>query len=61
MYSSPDEFYALFYLGLFCEARGEASKAEAYLRQAVQTRYGQLSNDYMAACAKVHCQLRGWT
>jgi hypothetical protein len=58
---SADEFYALFYLGLYCEARGEPTKADAYMRHASHTQYAQLSGDYMASCAKVHCKLRGWT
>ena len=61
--TAGEEFYALFYLGLYCEAcRGETSKAENYMRQAVATSYakGSGSADYMVACAQVHCQLRGW-
>lgn len=58
--SKSDEFYSLYYLGLYCEAKGERSKAEMYLRQSLQTDYGRSSNDYMTACAKVHCKLRGW-
>jgi hypothetical protein len=61
VFRSADEFYALFYLGLYCEARGEPTKAEAYMRKASQTQYAQFSGDYMASCAKVHCQLRRWT
>mmetsp|Transcript_40628 Transcript_40628/g.84565 ORF Transcript_40628/g.84565 Transcript_40628/m.84565 type:complete len:230 (+) Transcript_40628:91-780(+) len=57
-----DEFYSLFYLGLFAEARQERSKAEQYLRQSVHTQYalGSGSADYMTDVARVHCQLRGW-
>eukprot|EP00984_Skeletonema_dohrnii_P025734 scaffold14909_cov172-Skeletonema_dohrnii-CCMP3373.AAC.2 len=29
-----DEFYSLFYLGLYCEIRGETSKAEMYMKMA---------------------------
>lgn len=60
--NSKDEFYALFYLGLFCESRGETSKAENYMRSAVKTNYakGVGVSDYMTGCARVHCQLRGW-
>lgn len=58
--SKSDEFYSLYYLGLYCEAKGEASKAEMYLLQSIKTDYGRGSNDYMTSCAKVHCKLRGW-
>ena len=60
--SLADEFYALFYLGLFCEARGETTKAASYMIQATSTRYanGAGRGDYMTAVARVHCQLRGW-
>jgi hypothetical protein len=57
-----DEFYSLFYLGLFCESRGEPSKAESYMRAAAKSQYAQGTGsvDYMTACAKIHCQLRHW-
>jgi len=54
------DFYAKLYAGLFYEAKGEAAKAEDYLRQAAGTAYGQRSGDYMAKLAQVHCQTRGW-
>ena len=61
--SIADAFYALFYLGLYCEARGETSKAALYMSQAAATEYatGVGRGDYMTACARVHCHLRGWT
>ena len=61
--SIADAFYALFYLGLYCEARGEASKAALYMQQATATEYATSvgQGDYMTACARVHCHLRGWT
>mmetsp|Transcript_41101 Transcript_41101/g.87582 ORF Transcript_41101/g.87582 Transcript_41101/m.87582 type:complete len:111 (-) Transcript_41101:228-560(-) len=57
-----DEFYALFYLGLYCEIRDERLKAESYMRDAASSAYalGNGAGDYMTSCAKVHCQLRGW-
>ncbi|CAB9505107.1 Inherit from NOG: expressed protein [Seminavis robusta] len=57
-----DEFYALFYLGLFCESRGETAKAANYMKQAVKTDYAtnRGRGDYMTSCARVHCKLRGW-
>jgi len=58
--SESDEFYSLFYLGLYCESRGETGKAEAYMKASASSAYGTGSGDYMAACAKVHCKLRGW-
>jgi hypothetical protein len=61
IFSPSDEFYALFYLALFNEVRNIPSKAELYLRQSLGTRYAQLSNDYMVACAKVQARERGWS
>ncbi|KAL9180174.1 hypothetical protein ACHAXT_008144 [Thalassiosira profunda] len=57
-----DEFYSLFYLGLYCEARTEMTKAERYIKAAASSKYavGPGINDYMTSCAKVHCKLRGW-
>ncbi|KAF6254568.1 hypothetical protein COO60DRAFT_1273046 [Scenedesmus sp. NREL 46B-D3] len=55
-----DSFYALLYVGLWHEAHGNAAEAEAAMVKSVQTRYAQLSGDYMAGLAKVHCQRRGW-
>ena len=55
-----EEFYSLFYLGLWCEAKGETMKAENYMRAAVNSAYGKGSNDYMTSVAKVHCKSRGW-
>ena len=62
-HSTSDEFYSLFYLGLYCEAQGEMGKAASYMRSATKTRYatGLGAGDYMATCARVHCKLRGWT
>jgi hypothetical protein len=61
--SPGEEFYALFYLGLFNEARGETTKAENYMKAAAGTKYAEVvgSQDYMVDCAKVHCKLRRWT
>lgn len=60
---ASDEFYSLFYLGLFAEIRQENSKAEKYLLQSINTKYSQGFGqaDYMTSVAKVHCNLRGWT
>ena len=57
-----EEFYSLFYLGLFSEVRGETTKAENYMRSAIKTKYAKAvgSQDYMVDVAKVHCQLRHW-
>ena len=61
--SIADEFYSLFYLGLFCESRGEPIKAASYMKHATKTEYatGRGSGDYMTSCARVHCKLRGWS
>jgi rRNA pseudouridine-1189 N-methylase Emg1 (Nep1/Mra1 family) len=54
-----DVFYALFYLGLFAEARGEATKAKHYMLQAVAAPYavGTLGRgDYMTTVARVRAE-----
>jgi hypothetical protein len=54
-----DVFYALFYLGLFAEARGETTKAEHYMRQAVAAPYaaGTMGRgDYMTTVARVRVE-----
>jgi hypothetical protein len=52
-HSLSDEFYALFYLALYNEALNRPDVATLYLRQALGTKYGQQSNDYMVACARI--------
>lgn len=34
-----DEFYSLFYLGLYCEIRNETTKAEEYMKLAAKSKY----------------------
>jgi lipoprotein NlpI len=60
--SRGDEFYSLFYLGLYTESLGEIDKAEKYMRAAVNTSYatGPGAGDYMTSVARVHCYLRNW-
>lgn len=62
--SASDEFYSLFYLGLFCDATGKdnSSKAPYYLSQASSTDYATRmgKSDYMTAVAQVHRKIRGW-
>mmetsp|Transcript_17087 Transcript_17087/g.22178 ORF Transcript_17087/g.22178 Transcript_17087/m.22178 type:complete len:246 (+) Transcript_17087:114-851(+) len=61
--SASDEFYSNFYLGLYTESvTGDISKASHYMVAAASSAYsnGVGSADYMTACAKVHCKLRGW-
>jgi hypothetical protein len=55
-----DDFYALFYLALYNEARGNDSKSLHYMRQALHTAYAKANNsgtggggDYMVAVARV--------
>ena len=50
-----DEFYALFYLGLHCEARGETTKASQYMLEAIQSEYANSigRGDYMTSVARV--------
>ena len=61
--SPGDEFYSLFYLGLYNDARGDMTKAEHYMKSAIQSKYAIKvgSQDYMVDVAKVHCKVRGWT
>ena len=60
--SSADEFYSAFYLGLYCESRGEMGKASNYIKGAVTTKYAKSTGaqDYMTSVARVHCFIRGW-
>lgn len=60
--SISDEFYSLFYLGLYCESIGENSKAEKYMKAAAASDYarGRGTADYMTSCAKVQCKIRRW-
>ncbi len=60
--TTSDEFYSLFYLGLYCEIRKEPTKAEHYMKAAATSAYamGGGAGDYMSSCAKVHCRLRNW-
>ncbi len=62
LYLRGDEFYSLFYLGLYTESLGEIDKAEKYMRAAVNTSYatGPGAGDYMTSVARVHCYLRNW-
>lgn len=55
-----DTFYGLLYTGLWHEAHGNQNEASAALIKSVRTPYAQLSGDYMAALARVHCLQRGW-
>ena len=58
---SHDSFYAWLYVGLWHEAHGDDQQAQEAITKAVRTQYAQVSGDYMAALAKVHCQRRGWS
>ncbi|KAK9691942.1 hypothetical protein RND81_09G230600 [Saponaria officinalis] len=53
-------FYASLYAGLYNESLGESDLAKKYILAACQSPYGQRSDDYMAALAKVHCLCRKW-
>ena len=55
MHRPSDDFYALLYLGLFCEVRGENTKAREYMRQAIQSEYANSigRGDYMTSVARV--------
>lgn len=58
--ASSAAFYALLYLGLYAEARGEGDKARNYIQASVATPYGKAGRDYMASLARVHLSVRGW-
>ena len=52
-------FYSRLYLGLYYEANGDADRAAAFVRDAVESPYARRgSSDYMIALAKVHQQQR---
>lgn len=55
------DFYALLYLGLYTEARGDADAARSYMTDANATRYAQSSGDFMADVSRVHAAVRGWS
>ena len=59
---SRAEFYALLYLGLYNEAKGDAVHAKGYIQQAVASAYGKSNPnpDYMYSLAVVHARERGW-
>lgn len=48
------------YVGLWHEAEGDAARAREAITAAAATQYAQVSGDYMADLAKVHCKQRGW-
>jgi len=58
--NGANQFYASLYLGLYAEAKGDASDAQRWMKEAVATPYGESSGDYMADLARVHLQVRGW-
>ncbi|CAK9315002.1 unnamed protein product [Citrullus colocynthis] len=53
-------FYASLYAGLYHEAEKKLDTAKQHIFAACQSPYGQRSDDYMAALAKVHCLCRNW-
>lgn len=58
--TSSAAFYALLYLGLYAEARGEGDKARNYIQASVATPYGKAGRDFMTSIARVHLSVRGW-
>ncbi|KAA0048042.1 hypothetical protein IC582_011557 [Cucumis melo] len=54
-------FYASLYAGLYHEAEKKVDAAKQHIVAACQSTYGQRSDDYMAALAKVHCLRRNWS
>ena len=57
---TQEGFYAHLYYGLWAEAHGRLSTAEAHLRSAGLSAYGATSGDYMWWLARVHNAVRGW-
>jgi hypothetical protein len=53
-----DRFYSHLYVGLYCEAEGDAARACQHVTQAAEL---QLLDDYMGWLAIVHQRLRGWS
>jgi tetratricopeptide (TPR) repeat protein len=53
-----DRFYSHLYVGLYCEAEGDAAGACQQVTQAAEL---QLLDDYMGWLAIVHQRLRGWS
>ncbi|KAK6911612.1 hypothetical protein RJ641_023705 [Dillenia turbinata] len=53
-------FYASLYAGLYYESEKKPDNAKHHILAASQSPYGQRSDDYMAALAKVHCLCRAW-
>lgn len=52
-----ERFYSQLYVGLYCEAAGEAERARHHITQAAEM---QVWEDYMGWVAHVHQRLRGW-
>jgi len=59
---SGADFYSLLYAGLLQESLGTLDDpgAKRDILRACATPYAQLSDDYMAALARVHLRQRGW-
>ncbi|KAJ7973312.1 Tetratricopeptide repeat (TPR)-like superfamily protein [Quillaja saponaria] len=55
-----DYFYASLYAGLYYESEKKVDASKLHILAASQSQYGQRSDDYMAALAKVHCLSRNW-
>ncbi len=53
-----DRFYSSLYVGLYCEAERDGTRARHYISQAADM---QVIEDYMGWVAIVHQRLRGWT
>ena len=57
--SGADYFYSRLYLSLFREAKGDADASKQFMKDAVESYYGQQgTGDYMTAVAKVHLGAR---
>ena len=57
--SSGDYFYSRLYLSLYREAKSDAEASKAFMREAVESYYGQQAlADYMTAVARIHLASR---
>jgi len=57
---SSAAFYAALYLGLYDEARGDATASRAWIERALANDAYTASGDYMCAVARVHAARRGF-
>lgn len=54
-------FYTRLYAGLYEEARKRDDASRSFVLEAVNSPYGKRSGDYMAAVARMHAKVRGYS